>query len=475
MNIPSNRPNILVVLTDDHGRWATGCYGNPVVQTPTMDWLARTGARLDRAFTPSPVCSPARASFFTGQMPSTHGIHDWLQEWAPVGKQHPGLRGQTTLATRLHEAGYRTGLLGKWHCGHSRDPQPGFDRWFSYADSQFPHRGPIAFSDDGRRVEHDGYQSEHITREAVRFLSEHLGGDRPTFTVVGYVNTHSPYRDHPERLANRYRGHDFAEVPPEPVDLPQGKAVIPWVGTAEERREKLAQYYAAVTCIDEHVARLVDAVDAAGQLDNTLIVYTADHGNMNGQHGLDSKGNATIPQNFLEESIRIPCLLRWPGAVAAGTASDAFVDLCDLHATLLDAAGADPAPGPGQSLLPLLGAADTQDPGDAAATARDAYFGEYGNARCIRTDRYKLIERYPGPNGHWEDELYDLHDDPRETRSLAASAAHADLKRDLSQRLTAFFDEYADDERTGLHVGRLPDCNDGYEPWSPAAAERAGL
>ena len=186
------RPHILVVLTDNHGRWATGCYGNPVVQTPTLDWLARTGVRMDRAFTPSPVCSPARASFFTGQMPSAHGIHDWIEEWEPVGQDHPGLRGQETLGTRLQQAGYHTALFGKWHCGHSRDPQPGFDRWFSYAHSQFPHRGRIAFSDDGQRVEHDGFQSERITREAVRHLEGILSEDRPVFAVVGHVNTHSP-------------------------------------------------------------------------------------------------------------------------------------------------------------------------------------------------------------------------------------------------------------------------------------------
>ena len=466
-NIRNDHPNILVVLTDDHGRWATGCYGNPAVRSPTLDWLARTGVRMDRAFTPSPVCSPARASFFTGQMPSAHGIHDWIEEWDPVGQRHPGLRGQTTLAMRLQRAGYHTGLFGKWHCGHSREPQPGFDRWFSYADSQFPHRGRIAFSDDGRRIEHDGFQSESITREAVNYLKQRLPDERPVFAVVGYVNTHSLYRDQPERLVDRFRGHDFAEVPQEPVDLPQGKATIPWTGTAEERREKLAQYYAAVTCIDGHVGRLIDAIGAAGQLENTLIVYTADHGNMNGQHGLDSKGNATIPQNFYEESVRVPCLLRWPVVLEGGGVSDVFVDLCDLHATLLDAAGVEPAGGPGRSCLPLLRG--------HGGTWRDAYFGEYGNARCIRTARYKLIQRHPGPAGHWDHELYDLHDDPRETHNLAGSSAHAERIAGLSRRLDQFFAEHADAERSGLRVADLPPCNGGYEPWSVAAAERAGL
>ena len=269
---------------------------------------------------------------------------------------------------------------------------------------------------------------------------------------------------------DRYRGHDFAEVPQEPVDLPQGRAVSAWVGTPEERREKLAQYYAAATCIDGHVGRLIDAFDAAGQLENTLIVYTADHGNMNGQDGLDSKGNATVPQNFYDESILVPCLMRWPGGLPGGSTSGAFVDLCDLHATLLDAAGAeasDPPAGPGRSCLPLLQGRD-----DAW---RDAYFGEYGNARCIRTEQYKLIERYPGPGGDWESELYDLEDDPREMTNRFALPRYAPVVKDLSQRLRAFFDEFSSPERSGLRVGELPPCNNGYEPWSPAAAKRAGV
>ena len=108
------QPNILVCLTDDHGQWAAGCYGNSEIQSPSMDYLAKTGVRLARAFTPTPVCSPARASFFTGRLASQHGIHDWIFETTEPGSQHPGLVEQTNIGHLLQNAGYQTGLIGKY-------------------------------------------------------------------------------------------------------------------------------------------------------------------------------------------------------------------------------------------------------------------------------------------------------------------------------------------------------------------------
>src|SRR6185312_15689596 len=199
-NIPGMRrsgsggPNILVFLTDDHGQWAQPAYGNSEIHAPNLDRLAARGVRMTGAYTPCPVCSPARASFFTGRMPSQHGIHDWIEEMTHEFT-HPGLKNQTLISELLRDAGYDTGLVGKWHCGRSREPHPGFDRWFSYWTNQYPHRGTQNFSDQGKHVVEEGAQSPLLTDRAIEFLRRHHESaerrEKPFFLFVGYVDTHS--------------------------------------------------------------------------------------------------------------------------------------------------------------------------------------------------------------------------------------------------------------------------------------------
>lgn len=454
------RPNILVFLTDDHGHWAMGCAGRAALHTPSMDFLARTGTRCTEAFTPSPVCSPARASFFTGLLPSAHGVHDYLQE-PGRGEKHPGIAGLPTLARHLHEAGYRTGLSGKWHCGNARAPACGFDTWFTSMRGTNARFGEQVFVDGETQVRAHGHQAPMYTDRALQFLGE--SDDRPFFLCVGYTDTHTPHTGSPERLVAAYRDADFSDVPRGAFAPVHGTARMPETEDDAARREELAQYYAAVTMIDEQVGRILDALDSKGQLDNTLVLYVADHGHMNGQHGLHSKGNATIPQNFLEESIRIPCLVRWPGHVRDGVVCDAFVDHLDLHATLLEAAGIDPHTlpdaqrRPGRSILPhLAGAPPRED--------RAIQFADYGNARMARSRTHKLIRRWPGPNGHFPDELYDLRQDPAETRNVIADPAQAAARDTLAQAMDTHFARFEDPERSGLRTMDQPLCNDAL-PW----------
>ena len=230
-----DQPNILVFLTDDHGQWASGCYGNSEIHSPTMDYLAKTGVRMTRAFTPSPVCSPARASFFTGRLPSQHGIHDWMHEPTDVGRQHPGLDDQINIGQLLQDVGYQTALIGKWHCGKSWEPKPGFDRWFSYGDFQFPHKGEITFSDQGEIVNHNGYQTPVFTDKAVDFLRGR-DRDKPFFLFVGYVDTHTPYSHHPDRLVESYRDCTFRDIPDETFSPCHGIDHFKWTDDPEKAR-----------------------------------------------------------------------------------------------------------------------------------------------------------------------------------------------------------------------------------------------
>jgi choline-sulfatase len=453
-------PNILVVMADDHGQWASKPYGNHEIRTPSMDYLARRGVRMANAFTPTPVCSPARASFFTGRLPSQHGIQDYLMEVDLPEKDW--LAGETTLPQLFQGAGYQTALVGKWHCGRSWLTPPGLDYWISYQANQRPHRGLQRFVENDVPVTHEGFQTPFLTGKALRFLRER-DRKRPFFLFVGYVDTHAPFADHPDRLVSAYRQAGITDMPMEDVDRSRGWARFVAPRDPQQRLEQLAQYYAAVTMVDEQLGALLDDLEGRGELANTVVVYTADHGHMNGQHGLSTKGNATVPQNFYEESIRIPALLAWPGHFPAGQVREEPVDHLDLFQTLLDIVGCQLDPSfraerryPGQSYLPLL---------EGRPTAwRSDQFGEYGNARMLRTERYKLVRHYAPHAGVYPDELYDLASDPRERQNRFADATLADVVRAMDARLEAHFARYEQPERSARNILSQPMCN-RVEPW----------
>ncbi len=455
------RPNVLVFLTDDHGQWASGCYGNTELHTPTMDWLAQTGARMTNAFTPCPVCSPARASFWTGRIPSAHGVHDHLNN-----PEHPGLDGQANLAMSLRDAGYRTALCGKWHChAWGETPQPGFDFWFSQWRGTNARAGDQPFSENGEKRDLHGQQAPMITDAALRFLRGETGGaqasDEPFFLFVGYTDTHAPFTTLPERLVSKYRGATFRDIPDEsPDDLPLHQRNDYFLKPPDEEvfRESLAQYYASVTLIDEQMGRILDELEGLGRLDNTLIIYTADHGHMNGHHGVMTKGNATVPQNFLEESIRIPLLARWPGKITEGTVRGEPADLCDLCVTLAEVANAEiPAgavPSPGKSLRPLWA-------GNPAEEWRSWQFCEYGNAQMIRdAGGFKLVRRQPAAEAQYPDEFYDLNTDPRETGNRIDDLNFSEEIERLQTKLEEHLDEFTDPANRGADCSRQPRPND---------------
>jgi arylsulfatase A-like enzyme len=453
-----------VFLSDDHAPWSIGCYGAPGVSSPSMDWLAQIGMRADHAFTPSPVCSPARASFFTGRMPSCHGIHDFLGEPTETGQAHPGLTDQPQLGTLLHQAGYQTALIGKWHCGTSWAPHAGFDRWYSYGSFQFPHKGPIAMSDQGLQRTFHGYQTTHFTDQALDFL-QHRDRARPFFLVVGYVDTHGPHKDHPERLVRNVPEEAIDAIPDEPFSEAHGVRRFNLPEEPEKRRAWRRQHLGAVRMMDEQMGRILDELDGEDELENTLTAYTADHGYMLGHHGCTEKGNCTVPQNFFEEAIRVPLMMAWPGVIPAGHVVSDRITHCDTWATILDAAGVkldaetrETIRSPGRSFLPMAR-------GEAAPSDwEQAFFGDYGNARCVRAEGLKLIRRGPGPNGHFPDELYDLNEDPRETENRIERPEYGESVARLDARLEEHFAAYEDPARRGWEIEAQPPTG-SHEPW----------
>ena len=446
------RPNIVVFLTDDHGPWAANCFGTPELRTPALDSLVQKGVYFPNAYTPSPVCSPARASFWTGLYPSQHGIHDWIDEKSYPKKWLPDQ--VPTLATLLHDAGYRTGFVGKWHCGQSWVHQPGFDFYVGENKDQYPHRGQCKFNDNGRDVTYVGQRSDFLTSRAIDFLSD-TADKRPVFLFVGLTDTHSPFTDHPQHLVDHYTKNPINSVKVErysgsATKLP-GKMPPP-----VEHTRRMAQYAAAVETIDQSLGRVLDHLTALGIATHTAVLYTGDHGHMNGHHGLYYKGNGTVPQNFYDESIRVPCIWRMPASMAAGRTSHSWVSHCDQFETILDMAGVNPRQNtvryPGVSLLPYLNG--------MAETRRDTAICEYGNARMVRTSSLKLIVR----NGQGlSDEAYDMKNDPRETANIIQQARPSDAYTLAKSALNTHFNTFRIVGRDGF-TGSIPKHNGG-EPW----------
>ncbi len=462
------KPNIIVFFSDDHAAWALPSYGNREISAPHISGLAESGVVMENAFTPCPVCSPARASFWTGLFPSQHGVHDHLAEDDPVVAATAWLQGMPTLADRLRDAGYSTALCGKWHCGASESPKSGFDYWYSSwrktpKYSVMTHK----YSDQGKVVERSGYDTRVITDAAIDFLRQRAGqGEReaPFFLFIGYATTHNPWINRDEALVSRYRGATFKDIPDD-ASYAFGEPGTHPVAPADPQ-EALAQYYASASMIDAAVGRVLGELEARDEREETLIVYTSDHGLNMGHHGIWGKGNGSEPLNMLEESIRVPLILNLAGQIAAGQRRAELVNHCDLFMSLLDFADAGPQAldrFPGKSFRHLLaGAADPAWDNSAIV--------EYGPVRAIRDQRYKLVRRYDD----YENLLHDLQRDPRETVNLYRERRCQDLVRNMTAELEGFFARYETAEHSGLRGDDLP-VHNHREAWrgKSVSSERA--
>lgn len=454
--MPATNPrNIILIVNDDLAQWAPGAYGNAEIHSPTLDYLAATGVLMENAFTPTPVCSPARACLLTGRLASQHGIHDYLSSNLEAIHRRPWLKEERTLAQLLARAGYQTAHFGKWHLGSDDKPQAGFAHWFSgVGDYPAEHGGEHRFSLNGEIRAIAGQRTAVITDQAIDFLRRR-DAESPFFLHIGYFGTHNPWRGQPERLAAGYRSCRFDGLLDQPAYPFGAQALESTMSTRLNPREALAQYFAAISHIDEAIGRLLDELEALDLRDSALIVVTSDHGLCCGQHGLWGKGNATLPLNMLEESIRVPLILNQPRELFARQRRGEFVDHLDLFQTLADYAGIAPELEagrnyPGRSFLPLL---------DNTAPVRDwrqIQFGEYGDLRMARTRRYKLVRRYgeeaPG-------ELFDLREDPGERHNRYHDRGRQPIVDRLEREIDEHFSRYEDPVKSGLRARDLPRHN----------------
>lgn len=438
----SNTPkNVLVIMSDQHNPKILGAAGNPLVRTPNLDALAAAGTRFDNAYCASPICVPSRASFATGLYP--HQTRHWDNamgyDGAVDGWGH-----------ELQHAGRRVESIGKLHYRNETDPT-GFDCqhlpmhlkdgigqvWGSVRDP-LPRRdnAPLMVTISGGADSDYTRYDAAVTDRTCRWLQEETTDEKPWVLYAGLLAPHFPYLAPPEFFAL----YDPADMPHPTMRPEDGHQRHPWVeafagvlpgldgsNTEEERRRAAAAYYGLVSSLDHNIGRILDALETSGHAEDTLVVYTSDHGDMVGSRGLWGKSL------LYQESAGIPMIMRGPG-VPAGKVSHTPTSLVDMYSTILDAAEVTPVgePRPGRSLLEI---ARSEDDSERVVFSEYHAMGAPSGAFMIRKGRH-VLHHYVG----YAPELFDMTGDPDQTRDLAADPQYAEILADLERELGAILD-----------------------------------
>jgi arylsulfatase len=459
----ADQPNIILIVTDQERYDTIGALGFDWMQTPNLDRLMNEGVSFDRCYCTAPSCAPSRASFFCADWPHRIGVlrngHHWQKpSWIET----------------FQDAGYHTINLGKMHT-QPVDDHCGFDQRFIVENKDRPTWAAVGgyFYDEWQRYlfqngvkfpERNWYKAEHpdwaegcgaypwpleekyhpdqyVGDLADWFIRQWPSGG-PMFMEIGFPGPHPPY-DPPQRYLDMYEGVDIpipevdrAELDGQPLPhasyrremMTNNHDSVKWHDqpTAEQLRRLRKHYAANMTLIDEQVGRIVQALEDTGMLDNTVIVFTSDHGDNLGDHGHIQKWT------FYEEILRVPAIAWAPGRLPAGQRYDGMIEQFDLAAMMLEFAGLDlPDDSPAQSAAGLV---------DGTWKGRDAVFAEHGPdalmyeidyMHMVRTDRWKLVRYKERDYG----ELYDLASDAGETRNLWDDPACADIKLEMLNRL----------------------------------------
>lgn len=427
----ADRPNVVVILTDDQRADCMGCAGHPFLKTPNMDRIAAEGARFANMFVTTSLCSPSRASFLSGRYAHSHKV---LNNFTNYPNEIP------SYPRRLHEAGYETAYIGKYHMGEqSDDPRPGFDYWMS-------HKGQGNYFDNefninGKRQVVKGYYTSVVTDYAVDFLKQER--KKPFLLVLGHKAPHGgPIVPEPKYE----KVFDDVEIKkPASADALDGKpewlkqSIPTWHGIGgplygqKEFPKFVRAYCATLVSVDDSVGRIYNTLKETGQLDNTLLIYTSDNGFALGEHARVDK------RTMYEESLRVPLLVRYPKLVTKPRVVKEMVLSLDVAPSILDVCGAEPLPNiHGMSWKKLL-------TGEAAEWRKSFYY-EYNyeaqfpytpNVRGVRTEEWKYIHYPPGDGkaDRYKAELYHLKDDPQEVKNLIDDPKAADKLKELKAEL----------------------------------------
>ena len=436
--IADERPNVLFLISDDQRPDTIAALGNEIINTPHLDRLVREGTTFTRAIVAVPICVASRAEILTGRDGLRNGKDDW--GFSPAD-------GVTHWAGALSDAGYETCYVGKWHTV-GRPSHHGYTTTvglFAGGGGRFPlthpqdwkgmdvtgYRGWVFQTDDGQIFPEQGVGltpdiSKDFADAAIEFLSRER--DEPFFLHVNFTAPHDPLF-YPTGYEETY-DPDAMPLPknfrPEhPFDHGNAggrdEVLFQFPRTPEETRAGLAVYYAVISHLDEQVGRILATLEQTGQLENTVIVYSSDHGLAMGSHGLRGK------QNMYEHSVGVPLIFRGPG-IEADRRTDAQCYLRDLYPTTCDLAGVPiPESVDGRSLVPVLS-------GDADAIYDQVFAHFRDSQRMIRTDEWKYVV-YPQVD---REQLFHLTEDPDELTNLAEDPEHTKTLNRLRDQLTAW-------------------------------------
>jgi choline-sulfatase len=438
----ATRPNILFIFTDDQGPWAMTNADNPDADTPGMDRLAREGAKFSNFFVTTPVCSPSRVGLLASRYGSEVGITDWISPRGNKGRiSEADLGLDPNIATwvrDLRDAGYNTGLVGKWHLGTQDKFLPkrfGYDYFYGFREGGARVIDP-ELEHNGVKAVEKGLTTDLLTDKALAFLQNAGEKDKPFMLSVHYRAPHAPWKPVAEA--------DDAHLEGRELDLPD-----PDIPNLDHPRMDriMREYLASVAGVDRNIRRMLKHLDESGRTKDTIVIFTSDHGYNVGHRGILHKGNGswltvkdTLPHgrrpNMFDTSMRVPAIVRWPGVVEAGSIVDTTVTNLDWFPTLLAMAGLNTKEGVlihGRNFLPLLKG--------KSIPWEESFYGEYGmhhyetcDMRVFRTPEWKLLRDFKRTG---KDELYHLATDPEEVHNLIDNPDHAAIQAELSLRITA--------------------------------------
>ncbi len=464
--VPTTKPNLLYIFADQLRVHTTGFWGETQVNTPALDSFVKEGVNFTNAVSNTPVCTPYRACMLTGRYPHSNGA---ITNFIRLPDE------ERTFGEILKEQGYTTGYIGKWHLSGARgvDYEPpgagrhGFDYWSSFAFNH-RHNKNRYFEDAPEPIQTEGYQTDHETTRAIEFI-ERQSTDGPFCLFVSWGPPHPPYAvwNMPPKYLEPYG--KVEEIPRSELNEKQLRPWASWQKPIKYTPRKLnrrpnvegnrasdlavATYYAMTCWVDDCLARIVTALENSGLADNTIVVFSSDHGEMLGSHGMRGK------MIYYDESVRIPFVVRWPAQVPSGTVSDACISSVDFLPTLLGLMSVDiPAGVQGMDLSHFALGKSGPEPKGAILASYTGYEGfrsgwEY---RGIRTKRYtyarSLVELWkdygPRKGKVYKDEpeffLFDNLNDPYQNEDLSADPKHRELREELEGEVQEYLSETGD-------------------------------